>query len=127
MKELKGEFMIIQKINKYSDVEIMFKEQTLSVDFTAYCTGQDNSSKEFSEPEELLDVEIADNLVIYRDMGVDADMEKINLDDISMEDYILIKKELESWVYSKEFELDWTGADEVITDSFGRALIYNDD
>lgn len=127
MKELKGEFMIIQKINKYSDVEIMFKEQTLSVDFTANCIGQDNSSKEFSEPEELLDVEIADNLVIYRDMGVDADMEKINLDDISMEDYILIKKELESWVYSKEFELDWTGADEVITDSFGRALIYNDD
>lgn len=119
--------MEMTKFFTFEDVEIMFKEQTLSVDFTAYCTGQDNSSKEFSEPEELLDVEIADNLVIYRDMGVDADMEKINLDDISMEDYILIKKELESWVYSKEFELDWTGADEVITDSFGRALIYNDD
>lgn len=118
--------MEMTKFFNFEDVEIIFKGQTLSVDFTAYCTGQDNSSKEFSEPEELIDVEV-DNLVIYRDVGVNADMEKINLDDISMEDYIQIKKELEAWVYSKEFELDWSGADEVITDSFGQAIIYGEE
>lgn len=106
--------MEMTKTFEFSEVEVVINGERYSVDFTAYCKGRDDSTEEWSEPEELINVDYPNITALYKDVGSDVDMEEISLVDISDNDYNTLLKKLEEYVYDQSSNLDWFGATKFI-------------